>query len=168
MSESAAFFFFLQECFPLLALFRRKKAFLVCTRVMGQWWSGYFLMEPSNSWPLTVIKRYSIFYRGKGKGQCCKKWLLPKQMMQVAFIFYVATVCYVAIMNIFPCIVLLLVNPLNYVSSLLILVILSLQLLSKRIGISGHVHRLMAGSMAGNLSFKLIRLAFSQCQLEIT
>lgn len=46
---------------------------------------------------------------------------------------------------------------------LLLLVIFTLQLLSKQIGISGHIHRLMAGSMAGKLSFSLI----SQYQLDI-
>lgn len=42
---------------------------------------------------------------------------------------------------------------------LLMLIISPLQLLSKQIGISGHIHRLVAGSMAGN--FLMIRLAFS-------
>lgn len=50
----------LQECLPLSKLCHRKKASLACTRGMVQWWSGYFLMEPSSSWPLTTINRYII------------------------------------------------------------------------------------------------------------
>lgn len=57
------------------------------------------------------------------------------------------------------------VNLLTFVSSVLIL----LQLLSKQIGISGHIHRLMAGSMAGDSSSKAIRRThwFAWCQLDI-
>lgn len=43
----------------------------------------------------------------------------------------------------------LLVNTLTFASSLLISLIILLQFLSTQIGISGHIHRLMAGSMAG-------------------
>lgn len=43
--------------------------------------------------------------------------------------------------------------------------LLLLQLLSKQIGISGHIHRLVAGSMAGKLSLPLIRRS-SRCQLD--
>lgn len=51
--------------------------------------------------------------------------------------------------------VFLLVKHVTFVSSLLIL--FCLQLLSKQIGISGHIHRLVAGSMAGKLSSSPIR-----------
>lgn len=68
-------------------------------------------------------------------------------------IFYSCTVVFIGTLF-------LLVKLLTFVTSLLMLIILPLQLLSKQIGISGHIHRLVAGSMAGTLFFTLISLAF--------
>lgn len=166
----------LQECFPLSELCQRKRASLACTRVMGQWWSGYFLMELSSSWPLTIIKRCSMCFIVEWHFQSAKfyklgvtktdNWLRLFREMRYAFMFVpcaffdTVTFCYSSYSFTSACF--LLVNLLTFVSSLPI----PLQLLSKQIGISGHIHRLMAGSMAGNLSFRLIRLASAR-QLDI-
>lgn len=80
-------------------------------------------MEPSSSWPLTIIKRYSISYCLLHRVVTCTH--LHKLLC--SFIGERVDLCFLT-----SC---------------------SLQLLSKQIGISGHIHRLVAGSMAGKLLF---------------
>lgn len=81
-------------------------------------------MEPFSSWLLTITKRYGLLIR-------------------TDMVLLLCMICH-GYIGVF-----LLVKTLTFASSLVISLIIFLQLLSTQIGISGHIHRLMAGSMAG-------------------